>query len=119
MVRTAAKETVLNENEVWDVPEEFMLKLVFVPEYALRVRVWNFLNSFESALGRFHVAEAEVRSAGDALENSVRIQKLLALILHVGNYLNGGTPRGRADGFDLDTLTKLGKLKDTQKSSLL
>ena len=32
------------------------------------------------------------------------LEGLLALILAVGNYLNGGTDRGQADGFDLETL---------------
>merc|ERR1712192_4201 len=47
------------------------------------------------------------------------VEKLLALILYVGNYMNGGTVRGRADGFDLDTLSKVSKVKASQEGSLL
>jgi len=38
-------------------------------------------------------------------------------VLAVGNYLNGGTNRGQADGFDLETLTKLDTIKDVENSS--
>ena len=36
---------------------------------------------------------------------------LLGIVLYVGNYLNGGTPRGRADGFALDTLVLMRTVK--------
>lgn len=36
---------------------------------------------------------------------------LLGIVLYVGNYLNGGTPRGRADGFALDTLAQMRTVK--------
>lgn len=36
---------------------------------------------------------------------------LLGIVLYVGNYLNGGTPRGRADGFALDTLVQMRTVK--------
>ena len=38
------------------------------------------------------------------------------VVLCLGNYLNGGTPRGGAHGFKLDTLLKLGTLKSTDNS---
>jgi hypothetical protein len=38
--------------------------------------------------------------------------------LAVGNYLNGGTNRGQADGFDLEALSKLDGVKDSQNKSL-
>ena len=34
------------------------------------------------------------------------------IILAVGNFLNGGTNRGQADGFDLESLAKLEGIKD-------
>ena len=39
---------------------------------------------------------------------------LLGIVLYVGNYLNGGTPRGRADGFALDTLVLMRTVKMSQ-----
>jgi len=39
---------------------------------------------------------------------------VMGLLLALGNYLNGGSRIGRADGFNLDTLTKLDMVKDTK-----
>jgi len=114
-LKAAEGETVLAENEVWDIPEAFMITLISIPQFTLRLQVWSFLNSFDAIHIRLATAEADMRSACDCLKASAGIERLLALSLYVGNYLNGGTVRGRADGFDIDTLAKIGKLKVSQK----
>ena len=43
------------------------------------------------------------------LEN---LRNVLGIVLAVGNYLNGGTNRGQADAFDLETFGKLEGIKD-------
>jgi len=66
------------------------------------------------------VATDEVRKACATLQDSKPIEIVLATVLDVGNYLNGGTSRGQADGFDLiDTLPKLRNLKGSHSVSLL
>jgi len=109
-----AEEEIKTED--WEVPEEFLLKLVGIPEYALRVKVWAFLCSAEEALARMSMAEQSARAACECLRGSSRIEKLLAVALYVGNYLNGGTPRGCADGFELENLKKLAELKAAQQT---
>ena len=47
----------------------------------------------------------------ESQENMQSLKKVLALILAVGNYLNGGSPRGLAYGVKLDVLKKLKNLK--------
>lgn len=39
--------------------------------------------------------------------------------LSIGNILNGGTPKGQADGFDLPVLGKLVSMKDNTNQTLL
>ena len=43
------------------------------------------------------------------------------MVLEVGNVLNGGTPKGRADGFDMQVVKsgKLKSLKDNKGKTLL
>jgi hypothetical protein len=41
----------------------------------------------------------------------------LEIILHIGNFLNAGTPNGGAYGFKLATLTKLAENKPTNDSA--
>lgn len=39
--------------------------------------------------------------------NSLPLKSVLETVLAVGNYLNGASERGQADGFRLDILNKL------------
>ena len=48
-----------------------------------------------------------------------RVKLILALVLAIGNYLNGGTQRGQADGFGLDILAKLKDVKSKDNSQHL
>lgn len=42
---------------------------------------------------------------------SCEVETLLSLVLAYGNYMNGNTQRGQADGFQLDVLLKLRDVK--------
>ena len=53
--------------------------------------------------------------AATRLAASVPLWDLLNLLLAVGNVLNGGTPRGGADGFGLDSLRALSTWKTVPK----
>ena len=41
------------------------------------------------------------------------------MTLAIGNLLNGGTPKGQSDGFDLGVLGKISGLKDNNGESML
>ena len=47
------------------------------------------------------------REASDELMSSKKFQKLLEIILMVGNYLNTGSRNAQSLGFDLNYLTKV------------
>lgn len=50
------------------------------------------------------------------LMNSEELKKVMAIILALGNYMNGGNlQRGQADGFGLDILPKLKDVKSKGK----
>jgi len=115
MITAAMRDTVLDDGEVWDVAEAFAGMLIAIPQYALRLQVWGFSNAFLSNFAALTNVHDELQAACNVLETSLCIEKLMALTLYVGNYLNGGTPRGRADGFDLETLSKLAKLKSSDR----
>mmetsp|Transcript_94277 Transcript_94277/g.167647 ORF Transcript_94277/g.167647 Transcript_94277/m.167647 type:complete len:1002 (-) Transcript_94277:30-3035(-) len=111
-LRSTAAEMEQKEDPLqWEDAETFVLKLGEVPSFLLRLQVWSFENSFEERYGIFHTAATEVKDACHALRNSSRAQRLLGLALSVGNYLNAGTSRGRADGFSVEVLEQLRTLK--------
>lgn len=41
------------------------------------------------------------------------------MVLAVGNIMNGGTPKGRSDGFDYGVYIKISSTKDNSNKSLL
>lgn len=95
----------------WDAAEAFVLRLGEVPAFAIRLQIWSFENSFEERYDIFQTAGTEVQEACAALRQSVRVQRLLNLGLAVGNYLNAGTSRGRADGFAVEALAQMRTVK--------
>lgn len=54
----------------------------------------------------------------EALYTSPALREYLGCLLACGNYLNGGTKRGQADGFDIEQLGKLDAVKDSQGKDL-
>lgn len=95
----------------WDVAEAFVLRLAQVPDFAIRLQIWSFENSFDERFEVLQAAASEVQEACIALRHSEQAQRMLALALNVGNYLNAGTARGRADGFTVETLTQMRTVK--------
>ena len=53
------------------------------------------------------------------MEDSICLKRMLEVVLALGNYLNGGTVRGGAHGFRLETLLKLQSIKSTDNAITL
>jgi len=55
------------------------------------------------------------------IKHSKRLEKIMELVLHIGNYINSGTHRGKCDGFKLSTLRRLAdfRSKKNPKMNLL
>ncbi|CAJ1377422.1 unnamed protein product, partial [Effrenium voratum] len=116
LLRRAQEEHVMDENTVWDTAEDFMLSLIAIPRFQLRLKIWDFVNSFQE---KFEHLAGDVKGISwgcHCLLTSMRMRHLLGLALHAGNFLNGGTTRGRADGFAMETLLQLRTVKATQAS---
>ena len=58
------------------------------------------------------------REASDELMSSKKFQKLLEIILMVGNYLNTGSRNAQSLGFDLNYLTKVSTCFQTNATVL-
>lgn len=112
--QVARLEEALKENPgvPLALPEEYMWQISRIPAFQARISCWSFLLNYKETATSCGVMFSEFTKIQRAVRNSQMLQKLLALILAVGNYLNGGTERGQADGFDLETLTKLDSVKD-------
>eukprot|EP00439_Symbiodinium_sp_Y106_P032632 s3083_g3.t3 len=117
MLHAAAREMPEKASLPWDDAEDFVWKLAEVGHFLVRLQTWSFENAFEERFHIFHSAVTEVKDACHALRDSHRIPRLLGITLNVGNYLNAGTSRGRADGFSVEVLSQMRALKGQAASS--
>jgi len=91
-----------------------MMSLIRIPHFRLRLQIWDFKNSFQERFDSLAKAEKDLANACTHLATSGVIRHVLGIVLFVGNHLNGGTPRGRADGFAIDTLGQMRTVKMSQ-----
>lgn len=121
MLRRAEAEHTIDEHNVWDTAERFMFMLLEIPHFKLRLQVLNFEASFPDTLSNLRASLFDIEAGCACLLNSPRISHLLGIVLSVGNYLNGGTMRGRADGFGMGALGQLKtvKAKEARKGTLV
>eukprot|EP00397_Hematodinium_sp_SG-2012_P001745 GEMP01001750.1.p1 GENE.GEMP01001750.1~~GEMP01001750.1.p1 ORF type:complete len:841 (+),score=229.59 GEMP01001750.1:2377-4899(+) len=109
-----------NPTVPWAVPESYMWEVGHVPAYEARIKCWLFARTYEEKLLIYMEAFQKFQVLMKSLLNCDTFMSIMALVLAFGNYLNGGTNRGQADGFELDALSKVESIKDNDgKHNLL
>jgi hypothetical protein len=76
-----------------------------------------FRRRFEMDLEELKPELTMLRGATDELRTSIAFQRVLAIVLAVGNALNAATFRGNARGFQLDALLKLRDTKTADSAT--
>lgn len=100
--------------------EKFFIQIIDIPRYTQRLDCFIFMRKFQMLLSEVYCELDVLNRAIDQVENSASFKKVLEIVLAVGNYLNGGTPRGGVYGFKLDGLLKLSTIKSVDnKMSLM
>ncbi|XP_047493534.1 uncharacterized protein LOC125042112 [Penaeus chinensis] len=98
-----------------DKPEQFLLDLSKINEFAERTACFTFQATFNEELGVIHGRIHMLQSTIDVLVASESIKRIFGLILALGNYMNGGNrTRGQADGFGLEILPKIKDVKSKE-----
>lgn len=111
MEEIAAHEEA-NPDVPLDRPEKFLKRLSTIPYFAERIACLMFQSEFQDAISSVSSKLTNLRSICEYLKNSNSLKKVMALILTLGNYMNGGNRmRGQADGFGLEILDKLKDVK--------
>uniref|UniRef100_UPI00358DDF57 formin-2-like isoform X2 n=1 Tax=Myxine glutinosa TaxID=7769 RepID=UPI00358DDF57 len=103
------------DEQLLDKPEQFLSELAEIPSFAARVYCIifqaTFTESIELIRGKLDIVQKVIKTLRDGTD----VQRLLALVLTFGNYMNGGNrTRGQADGFSLDILPKLRDVKSNE-----
>ncbi|XP_074036306.1 formin protein cappuccino isoform X2 [Leptinotarsa decemlineata] len=104
-----------------DKPEQFLYELSEISHFAERISCLMFQVEFDDSISTIGHTLTNIKSTCDYLVNSAELKEVLAIILTLGNYMNGGNmSRGQADGFGLEILSKLKdvKSKDSQTTLL-
>jgi len=106
--------------EASDAPEEVSYKnqLSALPGIQERLALTSFLMSYRQRLAASSEALEELLDIAQCFQHSEVLPDFLAIVLATGNYLNGGTQRGQADGFDLSEMDKLQGVQDAEGKDL-
>ena len=104
----------------WDKPELFLKAMHGIPRVRQRLRCWGIKRSFDEKVAELAAPLADLASACTELAGSLGLRAVLGMVLALGNYMNGGTGRGQADGFMITDLAQIVEAKDnTGKETLL
>lgn len=102
-----------------DKPEQFFLTLSEVPCLELRLNCWWFAAEFDERVQEVMGGCKVLIDACRDLKTSTHLHYLFRLILTMGNYMNGGSNRGQADGFKLAILPRLSSTKNMANNKTL
>eukprot|EP01099_Mayorella_cantabrigiensis_P001979 TRINITY_DN1859_c0_g1_i3.p1 TRINITY_DN1859_c0_g1~~TRINITY_DN1859_c0_g1_i3.p1 ORF type:complete len:666 (-),score=201.40 TRINITY_DN1859_c0_g1_i3:108-2000(-) len=91
--------------------EQFYLEVKDIPNLALRLNSWHFKLRFDDQFDELKEDLTALLGACKEVIKSQPLHAVLEYVLSIGNYINGGTARGGAYGFRLETLPKLADMK--------
>lgn len=104
-----------------DKPEQFLYDLSQIPDSNERIFCFIFQSTFQESMSIIENKLNNLKMTCDALKTGASVQRILSIVLTMGNYMNGGhMKRGQADGFGLEILAKLKDVrsKDNRTSFL-
>lgn len=113
LVESAGAEADLDE------PEQLIAMLAKIPSLKMRLKNWYFTMMFEEKVEALSTDFDLVAAGCKDICSDLKFRNLMQTLLSLGNYLNGGTKRGQADGFHLDYLPKFVNTKSIDNSTNL
>ncbi len=90
--------------------EKYMVAMMEVPKASDHFNCMLFQIQFKSRIEEIKESIETLLKACDDVKNSIRLQKLMAVILTIGNQINTGGDGNMAEGFTLDALLKLNEV---------
>ncbi|KAG6578254.1 formin-homology 2 domain-containing protein [Phytophthora cinnamomi] len=108
------------DKEMLGEAEKFILEIAKVKRYAPRMESLVYKLSFTSRSAELAVSLAHLQKAGEEVKGSRLLKILLAMVLKLGNTLNGSGEENGIKGFTVDSLLRLGHTKAVnQKTTVL
>merc|ERR1719216_329760 len=94
--------------------ENFILHLISVKNYRLRVECMLLKAEFEANMGFLEPSIEAMLTAGEELMSNPKLQNLLYMVLVAGNFLNSGGYAGNAAGMKISSLHKLTDIRSNK-----
>ncbi|XP_073841319.1 uncharacterized protein [Musca autumnalis] len=91
--------------------EKFLLKLIEIPDYKLRLECMAFKEDFNENFEQLNASIKTVIQSGNEILNNKALHEILYIIVLVGNFLNTGKSGGNAVGIKLSSLSKLSQTR--------
>lgn len=96
-----------------------MLKILQPLSLKDRLDVWTFKSNWIEEKAIVELFYTRIMNAYTQIETSKYFLQMIGYVLTIGNILNGGTPKGQADGFDLSVFSKIASMKDNTNQNLM
>lgn len=117
-VQSLVEEYVGNPDENWDFAESYVIQLRDINNIKLKCEVLKFCLDYGEQEEFYLEPLNKFEEAFKELSDCKILKDTLAVILTIGNILNGGhKTRGQADGFAIEGMTKIITIKDTNNKS--
>ena len=114
--RTTIQEARLQRPDLPLGPaEDFLYTLSSVPELKARLSLWKFNYVFQSSEEELADSLMDLKGAIDEVRTSKTLKHVIGSLLGIGNALNSQ----KVKAFDLDYLTRVVDVKDTQHKTPL
>jgi hypothetical protein len=96
--------------------DQFMMKLCSLSNFSTRVDLLLTIREFPEQFEELLPSISTALAACNELTGNQNFTVVLEFILAIGNYMNGGTARGAAHGFQLKSLPKLADTRGRQSA---
>lgn len=111
-IKTHLQSSEEDQAKLLDKPEQFLYELSQIPDFSGRARSIILRSVFVDAVASVQRKLDIVSGVCKALQHGEGVREVLALVLALGNHMNGGNrSRGQADGFHLEILPRLKDVK--------
>ena len=96
--------------------EKFYLAIKHIKLLQYRADLLISNNEMEKDFEKIKPAIQNMKIAIEEVKNSPSLIECLSVILKIGNFMNGGSPKGGAYGFKISSLAKLKDTKSSEKT---
>ncbi|TDH66243.1 hypothetical protein CCR75_001835 [Bremia lactucae] len=110
----------VGDKELLGEAEKFITEIAKLKRYASRMDCLVYKSSFTSRSADLSLSVANLQKAAEEVKGSRLLKTLLAMVLKLGNTLNGSGEENEIKGFTVDSLLRLGQTKAVnQKTTVL